>query len=60
MVGIIFGVSILLFIGSINFFLASRKPGIYPPKKLLKKRAGVFAIGGAVLFLAGLLFSLLG
>ncbi|AIE59253.1 hypothetical protein [Bacillus methanolicus] len=59
--GIIFGffvLSAVLLIGTVLNLIATKKPGIYPPKYILKKRAGILAAGGiAVLFLGILLLS---
>jgi hypothetical protein len=59
--GIIFGffvVSACLLIGMIYYFIATKKPGVYPPKHVLKKRAGALGASGiAVLFLGILLLS---
>lgn len=47
---ILFLLCLLLFVGSIWNILALKRPGFYPPKQVLKKRASVLA-GGGVLFL---------
>ncbi len=57
--GIIFGffaLSGVLFLGMIHYFLATHKPGMYPPKKVLRKRAGVLASSGAFCLILGVLF----
>lgn len=51
----IFALSVVLFLGGIHFFLSIKKPGVYPPKYVLKKRAAALAAGGAFLFLLGLI-----
>ena len=51
----IFALSVVLFLGGIHFFLSIKKPGVYPPKYVLKKRAAAFAAGGALLFILGLI-----
>jgi hypothetical protein len=54
--GIIFGffaVSAILFFGTIHYIIASYRPGMYPPKNILKKRALVLAGGGAIMMLVG-------
>ncbi|MEH7246683.1 hypothetical protein V7114_07765 [Neobacillus niacini] len=47
---ILFLLCLLLFVGSIWNILALKRPGFYPTKQVLKKRASVLA-GGGVLFL---------
>lgn len=57
--GVIFGifvVSLLLFIGMGNYLLLSQKAGVYPPKRILIKKAGVLGAGGAIFLIVGLLF----
>lgn len=41
-------------IGAAYNFFALKKPGIYPPKKVLRKRAGFLAAGGALFLLIGI------
>jgi hypothetical protein len=51
--GIIFGLfalSIILFFGMAHYLLSLKKTGVYPPKNILKKRAGVLGIGGGISF----------
>jgi phosphatidylglycerophosphate synthase len=52
---VLFGISLLLFIGMFHFFLASKRPGVYPPKHILRKRAASLAMGAVVFFLLGLI-----
>lgn len=52
----LFGVSILLFFGMIHFFLASRRPGVYPPRNILRKRSATLAVGGTLFLMLGTLF----
>jgi hypothetical protein len=52
----LFGVSILLFLGTIHYFLASRRPGVYPPRNILRKRSSTLAIGGTLFLMLGTLF----
>lgn len=33
----IFALSVVLFLGGIHFFFSIKKPGVYPPKYVLKK-----------------------
>ena len=51
----IFALSVVLFLGGIHFFLSIKKPGVYPPKYVLKKRAAALAAAGALLFLLGMI-----
>jgi hypothetical protein len=39
----------------IFYLLASKKPGVYPPKYILKRRAGTMAGGSVVFFLIGII-----
>ncbi|CAM3650539.1 hypothetical protein [Mesobacillus zeae] len=55
----IFLISIGCFAGMLHQVLAAGKPGIYPPKRLLKKRAGSLGMGGAIFLFLGALLSLL-
>ncbi|WP_442599079.1 hypothetical protein [Neobacillus sp. D3-1R] len=54
---IIFALSILFFLGMAHFFFASKRPGVYPPKYILRRRAGAFAMGGILFLLIGILFA---
>lgn len=49
--------SAVLFLGGIHSLLSLKKPGMYPPKYHLKKRAAGLAAGGAALFLLGLILA---
>jgi hypothetical protein len=42
--------SVLLFVGAIWNILSLKRPGFYPPKQVLRKRASALA-GGGVIFL---------
>ncbi|RIW35360.1 hypothetical protein D3H55_08170 [Bacillus salacetis] len=56
--GIIFGffaLSAILFFGMIHYFMATQKTGVYPPKNILKRRAGVLGTGGIISLLLGIL-----
>jgi hypothetical protein len=55
-VSIVFFISIAFFLGAVHNLLALKKPGMYPPKMLLRKRAGTFAGGGAIFLLLGIIF----
>ncbi|WP_066367985.1 hypothetical protein [Neobacillus fumarioli] len=53
-------VSVIFFWGTFKYFLDLKRPGVYPPKQLLKQRAAALAsLGGACLLIA-LLLSYLG
>ncbi|MHC0036796.1 hypothetical protein [Pseudoneobacillus sp. C159] len=57
MIGILqvmFGISLLLFIGMFHYFIASKRPGVYPPKHIMRKRAATLAFGALVFFILGL------
>ncbi|KKK35990.1 hypothetical protein WQ57_21665 [Mesobacillus campisalis] len=56
---IMFICSTLLFFAMFKNLLAMWMPGVYPPKKRLRKKAGTYGAAGAVLFLIGSLLSLL-
>ncbi|WP_064092135.1 hypothetical protein [Rossellomorea aquimaris] len=54
--GIIFGffaLSGVLFLSMVYNFISIQKPGMYPPKNILKKRAAILGSGGLVTFLVG-------
>lgn len=53
---VVFLISIVFFAGAIHNLLALKKPGMYPPKSILRKRAGALGGGGAILLLLGILF----
>ncbi|MGM0846388.1 MAG: hypothetical protein ACQEUT_15545 [Bacillota bacterium] len=56
--GIIFGffaLSLILFFGTVHYFMAAQKSGMYPPKNFLKRRAGVLGAGGVITLLLGIL-----
>lgn len=53
MTSILFLLCFILLAGAGYCFLLMKKPGMYPPKYLLKKRAAALGAGGGVfLFLA--------
>lgn len=54
---VVFLISVACFAGAVHHLLASKKPGMYPPKALLRKRAGALAGGGAIFLLIGMIFS---
>lgn len=53
----LFFISAILFFGTIHFWLAYKKPGVYPPKKVMKSRAITLAGAGGVLLLLGTMIS---
>ncbi|MDQ1004200.1 hypothetical protein QFZ28_004600 [Neobacillus niacini] len=54
---VLFLLSILLFAGAIWNALALIKPGFYPPKQVLKKRAAALAGGGVIFCLVSIILS---
>ncbi|GAM15042.1 hypothetical protein SAMD00020551_3198 [Mesobacillus selenatarsenatis SF-1] len=52
----VFLISVAFFVGAVHHLLALKKPGMYPPKALLRKRAGTLAGGGAIFLLIGIIF----
>jgi hypothetical protein len=53
---IVFLISVALFVGAVHNLLGLKKPGMYPPKAILRKRAGTLAAGGAIFLLIGIVF----
>jgi len=51
----VFTIGALLFAGGAHFMLALKRPGVYPPKYILKKRAAALAAGGAGFLLIGVI-----
>jgi hypothetical protein len=47
----------LLFVGAIWNALALKRPGFYPPKQVLKKRAAVLAGSGVIILLVSIILS---
>mgnify|MGYP001030187801 CR=1 FL=1 len=54
---VLFLLSILLFAGAFWNALALRRPGFYPPKQVLKKRAAALAGVGVILLLVSVTLS---
>ncbi|WP_342430185.1 hypothetical protein [Neobacillus sp. FSL H8-0543] len=54
---ILFLISFLLFLGTIRYLLAIKRPGVFPPKQVLKKRASALAGGGGIFLVAAILLS---
>ncbi|MED4206063.1 hypothetical protein [Neobacillus mesonae] len=48
---------VILFLGSGKYFADVKRPGVYPPKQILKSRALVCASGGGICLLIALMFS---
>ncbi|WP_210364662.1 hypothetical protein [Bacillus sp. REN3] len=48
--------SFVLFAGAVYNLLALKKRGMYPPKHLLRKRAGSLAAGALILLILGVIF----
>lgn len=44
--------------GTVYHLIILKKPGFYPPKPLLKKRAGILALGGLITFFLGMILSI--
>ena len=47
--------SAILIMTALHFVLALIKPGVYPPKKVLKARALTFGSAGGILLLIGVI-----
>lgn len=57
-VTVLFSISSLLLLGMLFFLLSSGKAGVYPPKQVLRRKAAVLGISGAVFLLIGYVFQL--
>ncbi|MDF2787760.1 MAG: hypothetical protein K0S80_858 [Neobacillus sp.] len=55
---VLFFLSILLFAGAIWNALALKRPGFYPPKQVLKKRAAALAGVGVIILLVSVILSI--
>jgi hypothetical protein len=55
---LLFTCSVASFLAMFQHLLIMQQPGIYPSKKIVKQRAGLFAVTGAIFLMLGLLFSL--
>ncbi|MBP2241079.1 hypothetical protein J2Z40_001641 [Cytobacillus eiseniae] len=51
----IYTIGILLLAGGVHFYLAIKKPRVYPPKHILRKRATALGAGGICLLLLGII-----
>jgi hypothetical protein len=56
-ISVLFLLSVLLFIGAIGNTLAVKRPGFYPPKQILKKRALALAGGGGIFLVVAMILS---
>ena len=54
---VLFLLSVLLFIGAVWNTLAVKRPGFYPPKQILKKRALALAGGGGIILVVAMILS---
>nr|WP_062110446.1 hypothetical protein [Bacillus niameyensis] len=52
-------IGIILLVGMSYFLVAFQKPGIYPPKRVLKERAKKLGGAGACFLFLGILFAIL-
>lgn len=57
---ITFVISILCLIGMTNYFMLSQKARVYPPKKVLLKKAGLLGVAGITLLVVGILLYSMG
>lgn len=57
-ISVVFFISFAFFAGAVHNLLALKKPGVYPPKVILRKRVVSLAGGGGVLLLLGFIFSI--
>jgi hypothetical protein len=48
---IFFIFSAILLLGAFKYFLELTRPGVYPPKQILKKRAAALSGGGGIFLL---------
>ncbi|MEH7503242.1 hypothetical protein V7152_14730 [Neobacillus drentensis] len=54
---IFFIFSAFLLLGAIKYFLELTRPGVYPPKQILKKRAAALAGGGGIFLLIAIMIT---
>lgn len=54
---IFFIISAILFLGTFKYFIDFKRPGVYPPKQLLKKRITALAGGGGLCLLIASILS---
>lgn len=47
----------ILFFGTFKYLVDLKKPGVYPPKRELRKRAAALAVGGGICLLLALMLS---
>jgi hypothetical protein len=49
--------SAILLLGTFKYFLELKRPGVYPPKQVLRKRTVALAGGGGICLLVAAMFS---
>lgn len=54
----LYSLAMILFLGAIYHLLALKKPGFYPPKRVLKKRGVILLLGGLISMFVGFLLNL--
>jgi hypothetical protein len=54
---VLFFISTILFFGTIHYWIAYKKPGVYPPKQVLRNRAFTLFVAGGVLLGVGSMIS---
>ncbi|MFK9094713.1 hypothetical protein [Bacillus salipaludis] len=52
-----FILSAILFLGTCKYLIELKRPGVYPPKQVLKKRAAALAGAGGICLLVAFLLS---
>ncbi|MBS4177505.1 hypothetical protein [Lederbergia citrea] len=52
-------IGIILLVGMLHFLAAHQRPGIYPPKRILRQRAITLGGAGFVFFIIGMLLAVL-
>ncbi|MGD6844329.1 hypothetical protein ACQCVH_17690 [Bacillus infantis] len=53
---LLFALCGVLFLGAVYYVLASKKPGVYPPKSILKEKGSGACGGGSCFLSAGIYF----
>jgi hypothetical protein len=56
---IFFIISAFLFLGAIKYLLELTRPGVYPPKQILKQRAAALAGGGGIFLIIAIFITYL-
>lgn len=57
MTTIFFLLSVFLLFGAVRYLIALRRPGVYPPKQVLKQRAGTLAAAGGISLLIAVILN---